>query len=278
MLQEAAIPRDRYLAAAMERLDISYLRADFNGTTDLKSPMRIQKRCRDFRPDILLAHSAEALRILPEALAVRDIPLLPLTFLAEENPEPLRREDAATPENSFLTGIMADFSTDVNLIPLLRALRQIPDAFLWIAGEGPGLAGLQSSAEDEGVSARVRFLGRQINRSAFLNALDVCIVPPQDSRRPIFESWAAGCPVLSILGEAPVPSIHGRTAFHVRTGKEKPFSAALETLIRNKALRKRLAEGGLRAYAENAAPEILAPQYRTFFRQIVAQRHHQATG
>ncbi len=59
----------------------------------------------------------------------------------------------------------------------LRALALLPEAYLWVAGDGPDEAKLKSLADELGVSARVRFLGWRDDAASLYRAADVCVFP-----------------------------------------------------------------------------------------------------
>jgi len=81
---------------------------------------------------------------------------------------------------------------------LLRALAILPEASLWIAGDGPCRPRLEALARDLGVASRVRFLGR---RSDLEHMIPQCGLFVQSSDHEGFgiaalEAMACGLPVI----------------------------------------------------------------------------------
>src|SRR4051794_16179595 len=59
----------------------------------------------------------------------------------------------------------------------IRALAQLPEAYLWIAGSGPLEAELKALAVQEGVAERVRFLGWRDDAPSLYRTADLCLFP-----------------------------------------------------------------------------------------------------
>jgi teichuronic acid biosynthesis glycosyltransferase TuaC len=82
----------------------------------------------------------------------------------------------------------------------IEALAQIPDARLAIIGDGPDLAMLRQSARDQGVGARVHFLGSlpHAEIARHVQAADICVLP--SASEGIANAWiealACGTPLV----------------------------------------------------------------------------------
>jgi teichuronic acid biosynthesis glycosyltransferase TuaC len=83
----------------------------------------------------------------------------------------------------------------------LAALERIPNASLFLAGEGPERAKLESAAAAKGLAARVRFLGVQPHDAlrGLLAAADVMVLPTQSEglANVWVEALACGTPVVT---------------------------------------------------------------------------------
>src|SRR6185437_4802491 len=83
----------------------------------------------------------------------------------------------------------------------IRALRTLPETDLLIVGEGPERTRLERIAVQEGVSARVRFLGRMEQKQlpALYNAVDALLLASSREgwANVLLEAMACGTPVVA---------------------------------------------------------------------------------
>lgn len=129
----------------------------------------------------------------------------------------------------------------------LRALADIPDAILWIAGDGLLEGMLRRLAEDLGVAARVRFLGWRDDRSALLKAADVCLVPSrfEPFGNVVVNAWAHGVPLVAAASQGPGFLVRdGEDGLKVPVEDASALAAAVNTLLGDRALAAKLKTGG----------------------------------
>lgn len=91
---------------------------------------------------------------------------------------------------------------------IIRALQQLPDVVLLIAGKGPDLGKLEALARELGVADRVRFLGAlpQPELKLYFNAADLMVLASSREgwANVLLESMACGTPVVaSNVGGSP---------------------------------------------------------------------------
>jgi glycosyltransferase involved in cell wall biosynthesis len=143
-----------------------------------------------------------------------------------------------------------DFPT---LIRALSGLR--PDSFeAVIVGEGPDRPRLEEEIEALGLSGRVRLAGERRDVPELLAAADVFVLPSASEGLPVsvLEAMAAGLPVIaSRVGGVPEQVSDGETGLLVEPGDPNELTAALDRLIADPSLRRRLGAAG-RARAEQA--------------------------
>jgi glycosyltransferase involved in cell wall biosynthesis len=143
-----------------------------------------------------------------------------------------------------------DFPT---LIRALSGLR--PDSFeAVIVGEGPDRPRLEEEIEALGLSGRVRLAGERRDVPELLAAADVFVLPSASEGLPVsvLEAMAAGLPVIaSRVGGVPEQVSDGETGLLVEPGDPSELTAALDRLIADPSLRRRLGAAG-RARAEQA--------------------------
>jgi glycosyltransferase involved in cell wall biosynthesis len=153
----------------------------------------------------------------------------------------------------------------------IRALADIPDAVLWIAGDGPLVRDLQQLARDVGVTARVRFLGWRDDRSALLKAATVCLVPSRHEPfgNVVVNAWAHGVPLVAARSQGPGYLIRdGQDGLLVPVDDAPALAAAVRRVIDDRALAGHLAaEGTMRAAAEFSEAAVVR-RYLEVFRAI----------
>lgn len=168
-----------------------------------------------------------------------------------------------------------------NLIPtkahavLLRAFaRMLPfvtDCNLEIIGEGPERSALIRLSEQLGISARVRFLGKQ-SREDVARAMRRCAVFALPSEYEglgcvYMEAMASGRPAIACEGQGIDEIIeHGSNGWLVPPQGEAQLGDALRMLLRNQDFRSRLGNAArntvLQHHTLNRRAEQLAHMYR----------------
>ena len=140
--------------------------------------------------------------------------------LISEGQKARARRALGVPEKALLVGnagwLIARKRWDVFFQSAQAILRDQPDAWFLVAGEGPLRASLEGLAESLGVAARVIWLGWQHNLADFYQCLDVLVFPSEwDAlgRTPL-EALAYGIPVVASvthggLGEVLNDGDHG---------------------------------------------------------------------
>src|SRR5690606_17238191 len=97
---------------------------------------------------------------------------------ADETPvQPLPRTSFDTPPERPLLIAAGRLHVNKAFDILLRALPAIPDAVLWLAGDGPEESNLKALAQELGVAERVRFLGWRNDVTTLMASGDVFVCP-----------------------------------------------------------------------------------------------------
>lgn len=169
-----------------------------------------------------------------------------------------------------------------NLIPikdhalLLRAFatisHAIPDSRLEIIGDGPERENLSRLAADLGISAAVRFLGRQ-RRTVVANAMRRCAIFALPSRYEglgcvYLEAMASGKPAIGCNAQGIDEIIdHGRNGLLINPGDETGLSEALRTLLQNQELRRKLGVAARNTVLERHTLQRQAQQLTEVYRE-----------
>jgi glycosyltransferase involved in cell wall biosynthesis len=141
---------------------------------------------------------------------------------------------------------------EVLLRAAARMLRRIPDLRFQIVGDGPRRAELEREAAALRVSAQVEFLGHRADVPQILRDSDVFAFPSfmEASPNAVLEAMAAGLPIVATrVGGIPEVIEHERNGLLVEPGDAEQLSRALELLLADGDLRRRLGAAG-RAKAE----------------------------
>lgn len=146
---------------------------------------------------------------------------------------------------------------------------------LWVAGDGPERAVLEAQAEHLGLAAQVDWLGQRDDVGDLLAAADVFVLPSRAEGLGVaaLEAMAAGRAVVaSAVGGLAEAVVDGRSGLLVPPGDAVALAAALEQLLREPALRARLAAGGPARVAEGFLAEQMVAAYERLYREVLAGR------
>jgi glycosyltransferase involved in cell wall biosynthesis len=149
---------------------------------------------------------------------------------------------------------------------------RIPDAYLWIAGDGPLRKDLEKTSEDVGVRPRTRFLGWREDTAALLAAADIFVCPSRHEPlgNVVLEAWAQGMPVIAADSYGPGTLIENReTGILVPVDDAPTMGKALRNLFEDDQLRHRIARQGQQAYKKNFTEQIVIDQYLDFFESLL---------
>ncbi len=190
-------------------------------------------------------------------------------------PEP-RVARAAGP--SFLyVGRLKRYKAVETAISAVGALRRgdVPDAELWIAGDGSDRARLERCAATDGAGG-VRFLGyvsEERKLELYRRAWAVVFPSPKEGWG-ITNLEAAGCGTPAVASDSPGlrESVRdGETGLLVPHGDASALASALGRLARDAALRRRLSTGA-RAFAESLSWERAARETEAHLEAAAASR------
>jgi glycosyltransferase involved in cell wall biosynthesis len=143
---------------------------------------------------------------------------------------------------------------------------------VWIfAGEGPERATLRQAVEGLGDAVSVRLPGQMKDVEMLLSAADLFCLPSRYEGLGValLEAMAAGVPcVASRVGGMAESVIDGETGLHVPVGDEAALARAIESLIDDPQLARRLADGGRQRTAEQFDVRIMGESTLRLYRQL----------
>jgi len=197
------------------------------------------------------------------------------------------REELGVVESDPLIGIVGLITPRKGQLELMRAfgqaLKQIPQASLLLVGaplfnrDHEYLAAIEQTAQDLGVRDKVRILGARTDIAAIMQSLDVLVVNSkvEPFGLVILEAMASGTPVIATAVDG-IPEIieHDQNGWLVPPRDEGLLTEAIVHLGRQRALRARLAEEGMRHVAQCFSVDRYIAELQTFYQ---ASRRLQVT-
>jgi 1,2-diacylglycerol 3-alpha-glucosyltransferase len=187
----------------------------------------------------------------------------------------------ATREAGFTILYAGRLGPEKNLPYLLEAfhglLRTVPDAFLWIAGDGPVRDALERKCEKLGISHQTRFLGfvDHLTLATYYAACDVFVLPSliETQGMVAMEAMWFGKPVVVTrhIVSATEMVKHGTSGYIVDPASSEDLTARLSTLAADAALRASMGAAGRRR-AEAYRPESVVDALEEAYRDVLAGR------
>ena len=148
-------------------------------------------------------------------------------------------------KDAFVVMHAAALTSEKRQCDILRAMAQVADAQLLIAGKGALGPALQTQARELGIEARVHFLGFVDDLRPVLAASDAALFASEAEGlcTALIEAQAAGLPAVITRAGGMVEIVeHGRSGLTVEIGDIPAMAEALCALAREPALRKTMGE------------------------------------
>ncbi len=184
-------------------------------------------------------------------------------------PEP--RAKHWTPENAPLIVAMGRLHENKAFDTLIKAVARVPDAYLWLAGEGPEREALEALAQSEGIKPRTRFLGWRNDVLPLLSAADLFVCPSRHEPlgNVVLEAWAQGAPILAADSQGPGMLIdHGRTGLLVPVDDVKSMAQGISWMLENPEARTEMANAAQAEYTRHYSEDVVIDRYRDFFAKV----------
>ncbi len=189
-------------------------------------------------------------------------------FVSAETAPGIARATHYTPKDAPLLLAMGRLHENKAFDVLIDAMARIPDAYLWLAGEGPDREKLEKMAEKKGVKPRIRFLGWREDMAALMAACDLFICPSRHEPlgNVVVEAWAQKIPVVAADSLGPGVLIEdGVNGVLVPINDAAALAFAVRELLDDNDRRGKMAAAGYASYAEKFTEEIVVKKYMEFF-------------
>ena len=194
------------------------------------------------------------------------------TFPTVKDEPAVNRASLDTPEEVPLILALSRLHQKKGLDTLLNAIKDIPEAYLWLAGDGPLEAQLKKQTKQLGLDSRVRFLGWRTDRGALLGACDICTMPSryEPFGTVILESWAARKPFVAAASAGPKAHIRDcENGLLVPIDDVAALREALSRAIKDKALCERMVEAGYNEYISCFTREAVTKELTDLYGKMI---------
>ena len=195
------------------------------------------------------------------------------TFPDVKEAPAIDRASLDTPKDAPVILALSRLHQKKGLDTLLMAVKAVPDAYVWLAGEGPLRAKLEKMVRDLGLEKRVRFLGWRTDRGALLRAADVCVLPSryEPFGTVILEAWAAGTPFVAARSAGPAAHVDdGKNGLLVPIDDHEALGKALYRAITDQPLRQQMVAEGLATYQGKYTREAVTQQMIGLYERLIA--------
>ena len=194
---------------------------------------------------------------------------------ADETPvSPLPRDSFATPIDAPLILAAGRLHTNKGFDVLLKALVDIPEAVLWLAGSGPEEGALKRLCSELRLENRVRFLGWRTDVTALMKTADLFVCPSRHEGLGsiVMEAWAHGCPIVATASQGPGELIEdGETGLLTPVDNVVSLAAAIRSILQNRQLPASLTDKGRLEYREKYSCQVIINQYEDLFGTLMKQ-------
>lgn len=308
--QQVVIRRHAERAAMLRQGGVEPVELKFGGALDIITPWQLRGIARRQRPDIVMTWMSRASEKMPRGpypivarlggyydlkhyrkadWLVANTPdiarhCVAAGFRADrvrsianygrfEVASPQPRAELDTPASAPLLLAMGRLHKNKAFDVLLHSLAELPEAYLWLAGEGDERAALQALAESLGVARRVRFLGWRNDREALAAACDVYVVPSRHEPfgNVILDAWGAGKPLVASASQGPKQYVvEGESGILVPVEDHRALAAAIREVLTLPELAQKLGAAGKAQFTRDHSEAAVVATWRRFFEEVQA--------
>lgn len=197
------------------------------------------------------------------------------TFPSVEESAPLDRKTLNTPADAKVLLILSRLHTVKGIDLALRALAELPDCYLWIAGSGPEETALKALAAELGVAERAKFLGWRTDRGALLRAADICLLPSryEPFGTVILDAWSTKTAFIACASDGPRATVLDReNGMLVPIDDVPALTKALRDVLDNAGLRNHIIQTGYDTYLKSFTREVVTQKMLETYQMILTAR------
>ncbi len=193
--------------------------------------------------------------------------------------EPTRAQARAAlgvADNELLVGMVGRLTTQKGFAHGLRAMADVagahPTAKMVVLGDGPLRNDLDRRAQALGIEDRVRFLGWRADAAQLMRGMELLLVPSlwEGFGIVVLEAMLRDLPVVaSRVGALPEIVVDEESGLLAPPGDALRWAAAVNRLLREEGLRRRLAERAHRRALERFTAEVMIDRTLRLYRELV---------
>ncbi len=185
-------------------------------------------------------------------------------FSNDVEPAPIQRSTLDTPENAFVVCGVGRFIHKKGFDVLIRAMKDIPDAWLWLIGEGTERNTLEGLVGELGLEHRTRFTGWVEEPTHYVASSNLFCLPSR--REPLgivtLEAWKAKVPVVATKSEGPSWYVKdGENGLLVDIDDADGITSAIKRVQNDMQLAKRLSIAGYQMLENTFSKEKIVDRY-----------------
>ena len=196
-------------------------------------------------------------------------PVVTITnFPSEQVVVPAKRADLDTPEDAFLIASAGRFVQRKGFDSLIRVVAEIPNAWLWLVGDGELRVELVKLVSKIGIAERTRFIGWNRDPMNYIAASNVFVMPSRHEPlgNVVLEAWRTGIPVVATRCEGPSWFMtDGQNGLMADIDDVGAITNAVNRIRFNPAFAQKLVQGGYNQIAEQFSRDRVVDQYLDLF-------------
>jgi len=194
-------------------------------------------------------------------------------FVAADTVPPLARRALNLPERAKVILAMGRLHENKAFDTLIRALTEVPETYLMIAGEGPERERLEALAQELGVRPRMRMLGWRDDVPALLAACDVFVCPSRHEPlgNVVIEAWGQSRPVVAAASQGPQVLIKdGVDGLLTKVDEPSAMATTIKRVLGDTVLADDLGRAGRRRYEGEFTEAQVIQKYLNFLQKIAS--------
>lgn len=207
----------------------------------------------------------------------RDVERVPASKLVYiPNGTEIHTNQTAAPPGRFVFGTLGrlvaqkDYGTLIKAMGVLRARGWSSE--LYVVGDGPERANLESEVADLGLASAVHFTGLQSDTRAWLSRFHAFVLSSIREGQPmvLLEAMACGLPIVATrVGGVPETIASGSEGLLVAPGDPEGLAGVMETLLSDEQKRKELGASALRRCRSEFSIEAICDRHLSVYRSVL---------
>jgi glycosyltransferase involved in cell wall biosynthesis len=184
----------------------------------------------------------------------------------------ISRASLGVPEDALLLLVLSRLHKKKGIDTAIRALRDLPNAHLCLAGEGPEQARYERLAREPGLPERVHFLGWRTDRKALLEACDICLLPSryEPFGTVIVEAWSMRRPLVAAAADGARQYVRdGENGALFPIDDVAALAQRITRIATDPDFAARLVDNGYRDYQARFSREIVVGNLLDIYRTVI---------